>query len=131
MSGRVVLLEDTALVQLDRAVQRGLPTQGGEHGIRSLLGDDLLDDLRGDRLDVGRVGELGVGHDRRRVGVDEDDADALLPQDAARLGAGVVELAGLTDDDRSGADDEHARDVVALRHQADAPLMRSTNRSNR
>ena len=28
-------------------------------------------------------------------------------------GAGVVELAGLTDDDRAGADDEDAANVVA------------------
>ena len=137
----VVLLEDAAVVQVHRAVERRLAAEGGEHGIRPLLGDDLLDDLRGDRLDVGRVGELGVGHDRRGVGVDEDDPDALLAQHAARLGAGVVELAGLADDDRAGADDEHALDVVALGHQAPtswwvvagsaASDMRSTKRSKR
>ena len=104
----VVLLEDAALVQLHRAVQRGLPAQGREHGIRPLLGDDLLDDLGGDRLDVGGVGELRVGHDRGGVGVDQDDADALLAQHPAGLGAGVVELAGLADDDRAGADDQDA-----------------------
>jgi hypothetical protein len=31
-----------------------------------------------ERLDVGAVGELGVGHDRRRVGVDEHDLVPLL-----------------------------------------------------
>ena len=35
---------------------------------------------------------------------------------AAGLGTGVVELAGLADDDRAGADDQDGADVVALRH---------------
>ncbi len=71
----------------------------------------------GDRLDVRGVGEVRVGHDRGRVGVDEDDADALLAEHPAGLGAGVVELAGLTDDDGgAGSDDEDGVDVVALGH---------------
>ena len=67
--------------------------------------------LRRQRLDVGRVGEVGVGHDRRRVRVGEDDAVALLAQHPAGLGAGVVELAGLADHDRSRADDEDRVEV--------------------
>ena len=34
----------------------------------------------GQRLDVDRVGDVLVGHDRGRVGVDQDRADALLAQ---------------------------------------------------
>ena len=94
------------------------PPSVGSRASRALLGDHLLDELRGDRLDVGRVGELRVGHDRRRVGVDQDDPDALGLEHPAGLGAGVVELAGLADDDRPGADHQDGLDVVALRHQA-------------
>ena len=112
----VVLLEDAVVVQVDRRVQRGLAAERREDRVGLLLRDDRLDDLPGDRLDVGRIGEVGVGHDGRRVGVDEDDAHALLAQHAAGLGAGVVELAGLTDDDRAGADDQDTLDVVALGH---------------
>ena len=65
------------------------------------------------RLDVGRVGELRVGHDRRRVRVDQDDLVALLAQDLAGLHAGVVELGGLADDDRAGAEEHDLVDVVA------------------
>ena len=65
-----------------------------------------------DRLDVRRVGELRVGHDRRRVAVHQHHPDALGPQHPARLGAGVVELAGLADHDRPGPDDQDALDVV-------------------
>ena len=73
-----------------------------------LLRDDLLDHLPGDRLDVGGVGHLRVGHDRRRIRVDQHDAIAFLAQRLAGLRAGVVELARLADDDRAGADDQDA-----------------------
>ena len=117
--------------QRHRGVERGLAAQGREQRVGALLGDHLLDELGGDRLDVGRVGELGVGHDRGRVGVDQDDPDALGLEHPAGLGAGVVELAGLADDDRPGADHQDGLDVVALGHQARSPRIRSTNRSKR
>ena len=65
----------------------------------------LRDALEVERLDVRAVGPARVGHDRGRVGVDEDRLVALLAQHAQGLHAGVVELAGLADDDRAGADD--------------------------
>ena len=113
-----VLLQDAGRVERHRGVERGLAAQRREQRVGPLLLDHLLDELRGDRLDVGRVGELRVGHDRGRVGVDQDHADALGHQHPAGLGAGVVELAGLADDDRPRADDQDGLDVVALRHQA-------------
>ena len=78
--------------------------------------DDLLEDLQIKRLDIGGVGETRIGHDRRRVRVGEDDSIALFLQDPAGLGAGVVELTGLTDHDRAGANDEDRFDIGALRH---------------
>ncbi len=69
-----------------------------------------------DRLDVGGVGEAGVGHDGGGVGVHQDDAIALGLQRLAGLRAGIVELAGLADDDRAGADDQDGVDVGALGH---------------
>jgi hypothetical protein len=80
----------------------------GRMASRALLGDDLFDRLPGDRLDVDDVGRGRVGHDGRGVAVDQDDLVALLAQCLAGLNAGVVELAGLADDDRAGADDENA-----------------------
>ena len=112
----VVLLQHAVLVQGDGGVQRGLPAQGRQDRVGAFLGDDLLHDLRGDRLDVGGVGELRVGHDGGRVGVDQDDPQALLLEHAQRLGAGVVEFGGLADDDRAGADDQDRLEVFALGH---------------
>ncbi len=111
-----VPLEHAVLVQCDGGVERGLPAERRQHGVDlvaalGLLRDDLLDELRGDRLDVGVVGELRVGHDRRRVGVDQADLKPFRTEHPASLGARVVELAGLTDDDRTRADDQ---DVVEV-----------------
>ena len=80
--------------------------------------DDPHEHLDVERLHVGGVGELGVRHDRGRVRVGQDHPVALLAEDLAGLGAGVVELAGLADHDRAGADQEDRLDVGALRHQA-------------
>src|SRR5699024_2211033 len=111
------LLEGAVLGEGDGGVERGLPAQGGQQRIGPLRGDDRADDLRVDRLDVGGVGDLRIGHDRGRVGVDEDDPQALLAQHPAGLGPGVVELRGLADHDRAGADDQDGGEVGATGHQ--------------
>ena len=54
-------------MQVHRRVEAGLPAERRQQRVGPLLLDDLLDDLPGDRLDVGAVGRLRVGHDRGRV----------------------------------------------------------------
>ena len=60
------------------------------------------------RPDNHRSAHVGIGHDRGRVGVDQDRLHALAAQRQAGLHAGVVELGRLADDDRPGADDQDA-----------------------
>ena len=79
--------------------------------------DDFGDNFGGDRFDVGCVGQSGIGHDRRGVRVDEDDAVAFLAQGFAGLGAGVVKFAGLSDNDGARADDHDRLDVGSFRHR--------------
>ena len=112
------LLEHAHLAQGQRAVERGLPAHGRQQRVRAFLLDDLGDDLGGDRLDIGGVGQIRVGHDRRRIGIDQDDPVALFLQRLAGLGAGIVEFAGLADDDRAGADDQDRFDVGAFGHRS-------------
>ena len=100
-----VLFQDALLGQIDGEIERRLAAEGRQDRVGPLLGDDFLDDVGGDRLDIGAVGETGIGHDRRRIGVDQDDPVALFLERLQRLGAGVIELAGLADDDRPGADE--------------------------
>ena len=80
-----VPLEHAVLCQCDGRVQRRLPSQGRQERVRPFLVDHFLDELRGDRLDVRGVGELGVRHDGRRVAVDQDHPQALCLEDTAGL----------------------------------------------
>ena len=50
-----------------------------------LARDNPLDRLRRQRLDVRPIRELGIGHDRRGIRVDEDDAIPLVAQRLAGL----------------------------------------------
>jgi len=97
-------------------VEAGLPPQRRQERVRALPGDDPGDGLRRDGLDVSPVRSLRVRHDRGRIAVDEDHLVALLLQRLAGLGSGIVELAGLADDDRARADDQDFLDVRPLRH---------------
>ena len=78
--------------------------------------DHLGHHFPGDRLDVGAIGGGRIGHDRRRVAVHQHHFVALLAERFARLGAGVVKLARLADDDRAGTNDQNSMNVVASRH---------------
>ena len=60
---------------------------------------------------------LGIGHDGGRIGVDQDHPIALFPQGLAGLGTGIVELAGLADDDGTGPEDQDALDIGAFGHR--------------
>jgi hypothetical protein len=102
--------------EIERAVERSLAAHRRQQRIGPLALDDLRDHRPGDRLDVGDVGHLRVGHDRRRIRVHEDDPVPLLAERLARLRARIVELARLPDDDRAGADDKNRLDVSAFRH---------------
>ncbi|MNU56136.1 hypothetical protein D3C71_452240 [compost metagenome] len=104
----VVLFQHAVVGQVQCAVQRGLAAHGGQQRIGLFTLDDLFDGLPGDGLDVGDVGRFRVRHDRGRVAVHQDGAVALGLEGLARLRAGVVEFAGLPDDDGAGADDEYA-----------------------
>ena len=108
--------EHARFVERHGGVERGLAAERGQEGVGLFAVDDFLDDLGRDRLDVGAVGELRIGHDRGRVGVDQDDAVALLAQGLAGLDAGVIEFAGLADDDGAGADEEDGFEVGAFGH---------------
>ena len=109
-------LEGAVVVQRLGEVERRLAAERRQQRVGALALDDPRDRLGQQRLDVGAVGELGVGHDRRRVRVDEDDLVALLAQHLAGLHAGVVELGRLPDHDRPRADQQDLVDVVAPRH---------------
>jgi hypothetical protein len=117
----------------DCGVERCLTAEGGQQGLRLLLRDHHLDKLRRDGLDIGRIGEFGISHDRRRIGVDQDHPEALVPQHAAGLSTGIVELAGLPNHNGTRADHKNGSDIGPARHYSVPPwtAIRSTNLSKR
>ena len=111
------LVQDPGVGERERKVQTRLPADRGKERVGPLPFDDPLQKRNRERLDVRRVRELRVGHDRRRVRVDEDDPVSLAAKRADRLRPGVVELAGLPDDDRARSDDEDLLDVRSFGHR--------------
>ena len=109
-------LQRPVFVQRLCQVERGLAAERRQQRVGPLALDHLGDRTWQQRLDVGRRRDLRVGHDRRRVGVDEHDLVALLYQHAACLGAGVVELGRLADHDRARPEQQDLVDVVTPRH---------------
>ncbi len=103
-------------LQVQRAVEGGLPPHGRQQGVRFFLFDDFLDRLPGDGFDVGGVRHRRVGHDGGRVGVHQNHPVALFPQRLAGLGPGIVELARLADHDGTGAQDQDAFNVGTFWH---------------
>ena len=111
-----VLLEHALAGKIHREVERGLSAHRRQDGIGPFLVDDAFDHLPVKRLDVGCVRRLRIGHDGGRIGIDQNGAVALLAQRLASLRPGVVELAGLTNDDRTGAKNHDRLDVCTFWH---------------
>ena len=111
-----VTLQHAVFGKVKRAVQRRLPAHRRQNRVRALLGDNLLHRLPLNRLDIRRVCHLRIGHNRRRVGIDENDAETLTAQRLARLRAGIIELAGLADDNRASANNQDGFQVGTFGH---------------
>ncbi len=111
------LLQDAHVGQRHGGVEPGLPAHRRQQRVGAFLLDDPGHHFRRDRLDVGCVRHLRIGHDGGGVRVDQDDPVALFLQRLAGLSAGIVELASLADDDGPRADDHDRGDVGAFRHK--------------
>ena len=124
-------LQEALLVQLHGQGQARLAAQARQDGVGLFFLDDAFDGLHRQRLQVDLVGHGLVGHDGGGVGVAQHHVDAGLLQHTAGLGAGVVKLGGLSDDDGAGADDQDFLDGSIERHQHSPPFISSTKRSKR
>jgi hypothetical protein len=102
--------------EIECAVESRLPAHRRQQRVGPFERDDLLDHLPVDGLDIRRIGHFRIGHDRRRIRIYEHDAVAFLPERLARLHAGIIELARLSDDDRTCADDQNGFDVGSFGH---------------
>ncbi len=114
--GDAELFQHSLAFQLQRAVQRRLAAHGRQHRIRALFFDNLAHHFPVNRLDVSSIGHFRVCHDGRRVRVYQDNAVTLFAQRFTRLGARVVEFAGLADHNRASAKNQDAFYVCTFWH---------------
>ena len=117
----VVLVQHAGFVQGGAQVQARLATQVGQQGIGTLGLDDLGETLNVQRLNVGDVSSAGVGHDGRGVAVYQHNLVAQGAQSLAGLSAGIVEFAGLANDDGARTNDKNFMDVIAFWHMQNPP----------
>ena len=112
----VVLRQHAVASQVHGQIESRLAAERRQERIGAFPLDDLLDNLPRERLDVRPVGGGRVGHDRRRVRIDQDDFVTFLAQGLAGLRARIVELASLSDDDGTRADEQDFSDVGTAGH---------------
>ena len=113
----VVFFPNAHFLALNGEIQSRLPAHGGKHRIDvGVPFEDGHDGLRLERLEVDMVCDDRVGHDGRRVRIDEGDFDAFLLEAAGSVAPRVVEFTGLSNDNRSASDDEDRLDAVVFGH---------------
>ena len=125
----LVTLEDPMSMEVKGAIERGLTAHRRQDGIGAFPIDNPLDNLPGNRFDVGHIGRFRVSHDGRRVAIDQNDAKALGLQCLARLGTRIIKFTSLPDDDRASTYDENAAKILTLWH-GQFPI-NAKNRSNK
>ena len=65
---------------------------------------------------AGGRAKKGIGHDGCRVGINQHNLVSERPQGLASPSARVIELTGLTDDNRAGTDDHNLVDIGTCEH---------------
>jgi hypothetical protein len=103
----IILFQHPHLGNLDGGIESGLAAQGGQQGVGPFPFNDPGHTFRGDGLDIGG-GRRSPGSVMMVAGLEliKNDLIPLFLEGLDRLGPGIVEFAGLTDDDRPGADDK-------------------------
>ena len=107
-------------------------TKRRKNSVRPFTLDDARHHSHRKRLDVDTVGNILVRHDRRRIGVDENDLDTLLTQRLTGLRTGVIKLSSLADNNRTRPNNQNllrSRVAQAIAffvcpNRADNPLSR-------
>ena len=69
------------------------------------------------RFDVGSIGKFRIGHNRRWVGVDQNNFISELFECFGCLCTGVVKFTRLSYDDRTGADEQYFMYIFTFWHR--------------
>ena len=108
--------EDAFLLKLHGKVETCLTADAGENRVGSLAADDSRDIFEVKRFHIYPVCNRLVCHNSGGVGVAQNHFIPLFFEREAGLRARVVELGGLSDDDRAGAYDQDFVYICSFRH---------------
>ena len=111
-----VLLERAVFGEGHRQVEGGLAAHGGQQRIGALQLDHPPHHIRGERLDVGAIRHIRIGHDRGGVAVHQHHLKPLGPQGLTSLGARVIKFTGLADHNRARTQQQDATQIRATGH---------------
>src|SRR5690625_1494705 len=98
-----MFLEYPLAVEVKGTIKSCLPPHGGQECVGALVLNNFLDCAPSDGLDVGDIGRIGVSHNCGGVAIDQNGAVACVFEGFTGLGARVIKLAGLTDNNRARA----------------------------
>ena len=115
---RTAFFENPFLFQLHREIQPRLAADARQNRVGTLVADDLGDIFERQRLHVDFVRDARIGHNRRGVGVAQDDLVPFLFERQTRLRARVIEFRRLTDNDRPRAYDKYLMNIRSFRHDS-------------
>ncbi len=113
-----MLIQNTFARQIQGAIKGGLATHGRQQNIGLFQLDYARDGLPLDWLDIGRIRHRRVGHNGCGIGIHQNNPVALFAQRLAGLGTRVIKLAGLADNNWTGAQNQDAFNVSSLWHRA-------------
>ena len=102
--------------QVQGAIKCGLTSHGRQNRIGFFFGDDFLNCLPSDRLNVSHIRRFGVGHDGGRIAVDQNDFIALFAQRLAGLNTRVIKFTSLPNHDGASTNDQNTLKVESFRH---------------
>ena len=111
-----ILREDSAIEEVEGKIEGRLTAHRGKDRIGAFLPYDFFHILGKKGLHVHGISQSGSGHYRGRIRVNQQDVIALLFESTNRLGPGIIELAGLSDYDGTGADYQYLIEVIPARH---------------
>ena len=112
-----VLFQGAVFSQGYRQVESGLASHRGQQGIGLFDLNHPGHHLGRQRLDVGAIRHVRIGHDRSRVGIHQHHFEPFCPQRFASLSAGIIEFTGLADHNRPRAQQQDAPEVRAAGHR--------------
>ena len=91
-----VLLQDTIQVESRTDIESSLAAPSQHNAIRTLLLDNLLNEIWSDRQEINLIGNAFTGLNCCHIGIDKHRIDAFLTQCLQSLTAGIVKLTSLT-----------------------------------